>query len=167
MEPIKINVSVEVALSQPTLDVLGKLLGPRMTVTEQMPGFDPLPKQEPDPEPEEKPQPEKKRRAAKSAPAPVPEPVSAPAPEPDPAPVKEEDDDLPPDDAPDPVKAPTEAQTPTEADMREAIEKARNRKVPGATIRKHLTEVFGINTTLECPLDRRQELIDSLAKLSA
>lgn len=163
MEPIKINVSVEVALSQPTLDVLGKLLGPRMTVTEQMPGFDPLPK----PEPEEKPQPEKKRRAAKSAPAPVPEPVSAPAPEPEPAPVKEEDDDLPPDDAPDPVKAPTEAQAPTEADMRKAIEDARIRKVPGATIRKHLTEVFGINTTLECPIDRRQELIDSLAKLSA
>lgn len=164
MEPIKINVSVEVALSQPTLDVLGKILGPRMTATEQMPGFDPLPKPEPEPEPAPA---KKQRKAAKPAPAPVPEPVSAPAPEPEPAPVKEEDDDLPPDDAPDPVKAPTEAQAPTEVDMRKAIEDARIRKVPGATIRKHLTEVFGINTTLECPIDRRQELIDSLAKLSA
>ena len=144
MDPIKINVNVEVALSQPTLDILDKILGPRVTVTNSIPGFDVPPVQ-----PEGEPQP-------KAKPDPQPEPAPA---EPS-APV--DDDDLPPDDTPTQKKA-----TPSEDDARKAVKAARDRGVPAKTIKEFMKETFDIASSVECPAERRQELIDGLNKLAA
>lgn len=83
MEPIKINVNVEVGLKQETLEALKGIFGPQI-----IPSPTKIEVQEPQPVP----QPE---TPAKPTPAPV-----------------EDDDDLPPNDAPDPApkKVPTEAE---------------------------------------------------------
>ena len=150
MDPIKINVNVEVGLKQTTLEALAALFG-----RPSAPGFDPLPA----PATEEKPQPlpEPKRKAKKAEPAPEPE---APAPDPEPAPA--DDDDLPPDDAPAPKKA-----TPTEDDARQAVKAARGRGVPAKAIKDYMQETFNIASSVECPAERRQELIEGLNKLAA
>lgn len=142
MDPIKINVNVEVGLKQTTLEALARIFGPTMIVQ--------------DPQPE-MPQPEPKRKAKKTEPAPEPE---APAPDPEPAPAG--DDDLPPDDAPAPKKA-----TPTEDDARQAVKAARVRGVPAKAIKDYMQETFNIASSVECPAERRQELIDGLNKLAA
>lgn len=148
MDPIKINVNVEVGLKQTTLEALAALFG-----RPSAPGFDPLPA----PATEEKPQPEPKRKAKKTEPAPEPE---TPAPDPEPAPA--DDDDLPPDDAPAPKKA-----TPTEDDARQAVKAARGRGVPAKAIKDYMQETFNIASSVECPAERRQELIEGLNKLAA
>ena len=148
MDPIKINVNVEVGLKQTTLEALAAIFG-----RPSAPGFDPLPA----PATEEKPQPEPKRKAKKAEPAPEPE-----APAPDPAPAPADDDDLPPDDAPAPKKA-----TPTEDDARQAVKAARGRGVPAKAIKDYMQETFNIASSVECPAERRQELIEGLNKLAA
>ena len=105
-----------------------------------------------------KPEPEHKAEA-KAAPAPAPEPTPAPAPA-----VVADDDDLPPDDAPAPKK---EKRIPTEAEMRAEIQATRKRGVATKTIRDYIRNTFGVETSVECPEERRQELIDGLAKLAA
>ena len=150
MDPIKINVNVEVGLKQTTLEALAALFG-----RPSAPGFDPLPV--PATEEKPQPQPEPKRKAKKAEPAPEPE---APAPDPEPAPA--DDDDLPPDDAPAPKKA-----TPTEDDARQAVKAARGRGVPAKAIKDYMQETFNIASSIECPAERRQELIDGLNKLAA
>ena len=150
MDPIKINVNVEVGLKQTTLEALAALFG-----RPSAPGFDPLPA--PATEEKPQPQPEPKRKAKKAEPAPEPE---APAPDPEPAPA--EDDDLPPDDAPAPKKA-----TPTEDDARQAVKAARGRGVPAKAIKDYMQETFNIASSVECPAERRQELIEGLNKLAA
>lgn len=140
MEPIKINVNVEVGLKQTTLEALAALFA-----RPSAPGFDPMPA------PKDNPQPE-----------PMPEPVGA-------SPVgtgAEDDDDLPPDDAPAPKK-PTSKPAPTENDARQAVKAARDRGVPAKTIKALMKDNFGIATSVECPVERRQELIDELNKLAA
>lgn len=85
MEPIKINVNVEVGLKQETLEALKGLFGPQIIPSStKIEG----------PEPQQAPEP---KTPAKPAPAPAP---------------VEDDDDLPPNDAPDPApkKVPTEAE---------------------------------------------------------
>lgn len=85
MEPIKINVNVEVGLKQETLEALKGLFGPQIIPSStKIEG----------PEPQQAPEP---KTQAKPAPAPAP---------------VEDDDDLPPNDAPDPApkKVPTEAE---------------------------------------------------------
>ena len=157
MEPIKINI--EVGLKQTTLEALARIFGPTMVVTQ------------PDAEPEKpQPDPEPKRKAKKAEPAPkTPEPT--PAPEPAPAPASEPvktalgpDEDLPADDAPAPEKA---KNPPTEAEMRSAIQATRKRGVAAKTIKDYIRETFGVETSVECPEARRQELIDGLASLAA
>lgn len=150
MDPIKINVNVEVGLKQTTLEALAALFG-----RPSAPGFDPLPA--PATEEKPQPQPEPKRKAKKTEPAPEPE---APAPDPEPAPA--DDDDLPPDDAPAPKKA-----TPTEDDARQAVKAARGRRVPAKAIKDYMQETFNIASSVECPAERRQELIEGLNKLTA
>ena len=154
MDPIKINVNVEVGLKQTTLEALAQIFGTAMIVAspEAIPA--PTAKTEPDPEP---PQPEPKRKAKKAEPAPEPE---APAPDPEPAPA--DDDDLPPDDAPTTKKA-----TPTEDDARQAVKAARGRGVPAKAIKDYMQETFNIASSVECPAERRQELIEGLNKLAA
>lgn len=147
MDPIKINVNVEVGLKQTTLEALTAIFNPLRGCTTSAAEI----KSESLPEP----QPETKRKAKKAEPAPEPE---APAPEPAPA----DDDDLPPDDAPAPKKA-----TPTEDDARQAVKAARGRGVPAKAIKDYMQETFNIASSVECPAERRQELIDGLNKLAA
>ena len=144
MEPIKINVNVEVGLKQTTLEALAALFG-----RPSAPGFDPLPA----PATEEKPQPQPEpKRKTEEGPAPQSE---------TPAPV-EDDDDLPPADAPAPKKA-----TPTEDEARQAVKAARSRGVPVKAIKDFMKEEFDIASSVECPAERRQELIEGLNKLAA
>ena len=95
---------------------------------------------------------------------PQPEPKkSEPMPDPAPAPAAD-DDDLPPDDAPAPVKA---VNIPTEAEMRAAIQATRKRGVAAKTIKDYIRDTFGVETSVECPEERRQELMDGLKNLAA
>ena len=136
MEPIKINVNVEVNLGQATLEALAVIFNPWKGCTCAC--ADTFPQPEPQPEPQPQPQGED------------PEGTGA-----------EDIGDLPPDDAPAPKP------TPTEADARNAVQAARKRGVPASTIKAFMKDSFGIATSVECPADRRQELIDGLAKLAA
>lgn len=94
----------------------------------------------------ENPQPEPKKAEKKAAPAPV---------------QVEDYDDLPPADTPDP------APTPTEADARQAVKSARDRGVSAKVIKDYMQSTFGIASSVECPAERRAELIQGLAKLAA
>ena len=73
----------------------------------------------------------------------------------------EDDDDLPPSDAPAPKK------TPTEDDARQAVKAARSRGVPAKTVKDLMRDSFNIASSVECPAERRQELIDALNQLAA
>lgn len=95
---------------------------------------------------------------------PAPEPKKA-AKKPEPAPTVD-DDDLPPSNAELAEKAATAA-VPTEAEMRAAIQATRKRGVAAKTIRQYIHDTFGVETSVECPESRRQELIDGLANLAA
>lgn len=145
MEPIKINVNIEVGLKQTTLEALAVIFNPwkgcTCTCADTFP--QPEPQSEPQPEPRSEPQPETH-----------PEPEAQ-------APV-EDDDDLPPGDAPDPVK-----KTPTESDARNAVAAAKKRGVPAAKIKEYMKDTFDIDSSVMCPPDRRQDLIDGLNKLAA
>jgi hypothetical protein len=153
MEPIKINVEVEVGLKQTTIDTLRQIFGAQIVASPAAVGFDPLPSS---PAPAAEPEPKTERKAKKPAEKPAPAPESAPAPVAD-------DDDLPPDDAP----APTKKNTPTEDEARQAVKAARDRGVSAKTIRSYMKDTFDIASSVECPAERRQELIDGLAKLAA
>lgn len=147
MEPIKINIEVEVGLKQTTIDTIRQLFGAQITYTK-----DSVPEAE-------APNDEPKRKAKKAEPAPESEPVMMGA---DPIGTGAEDvDDLPPDDAPAPKK------TPTEDDARQAVKAARSRGVTAKVIKDLMRKSFGIESSVECPAEKRQELIDELNKLAA
>ena len=139
MEPIKINI--EVNLGNATLDIL-KTFAPALGASEAKTPA---------------PAPEKKAKPAAAA-APAPAPVAEPAPA---EPVME---DLPPDDAPDPAPA---KPTPTEDDARQAVKAARSRGVSAKVIKDYMKDSFNIASSVECPAERRQELIDGLNRLAA
>ena len=44
---------------------------------------------------------------------------------------------------------------------------AKKRGVAAKTIRQYIHDTFGVETSVECPENRRQELIDGLANLAA
>ena len=140
MEPLKINI--EVSLSEATIAALKGMFGAQIIAV-------PAKVDEPAPEPK------KAAKAAAKAAEPMPDPAPAPA---------ADDDDLPPDDAPAPVK---EAKVPTEAEMRAAIQATRKRGVAAKTIKDYIRDTFGVETSVECPEERRQELMDGLEKLAA
>lgn len=157
MEPIKINVSVEVALSQPTLEALGKIFAPKQ---EQIPDLDVHPVRQ------EETEQLKRKKTKKAEPEPAPTPTTAPEPEPAPAESSAVDeDDLPPDDAPDPVG--TEAAIPTMEEVRKTIREVRGQNVTAGDIQKMLKDKFGVATSAECPETKRAELINELKKLVA
>lgn len=137
MEPIKINI--EVNLGKATIELLQAF----------------APAQQALPVPTTETQPEPKHKTKKEAPAPEPEPEA-------PAVAPADDDDLPPDDAPAPKKT-----LPTEDDARKAVKAARDRGVPAKTIKALMKDSFDIASSVECPAERRQELIDELNKLAA
>lgn len=146
MEPIKINVNVEIGLKQTTIDTLRLFFGPQ--ITSAGPCFCAL---------DEEPQPEKP-----TDPTPTPEPEKPQPQGEDPEGTGAEDiGDLPPDDAPAPKP------TPTESDARNAVQAARKRGVPAAKVKEYMKDSFGISSSVECPAERRQELIDGLNKLAA
>lgn len=149
MEPIKINI--EVNLGEATLAALDRLL----TAGHSAPAEAPAAPQATAPAPAPK-------KAKKAAETPQPEPAPAPEPAVDEEPVE----DLPPDDAPDPQPKKA-APAPTEADARQAVKSARDRGVSAKVIREYMQTSFGIASSVECPEDRRQELIEGLAKLAA
>ena len=138
MDPIKINVNVEVGLKQTTLETLAAIFNPWKGCSRNCI--------------EDEPQTESAPKKAKPAPAPAPEPepVEAPA------------SALAADDAPAPAK-----KTPTEDDARQAVKAARSRGVAAKTIKDFMKETFDIASSVECPAERRQELIDGLNKLAA
>lgn len=154
MEPIKINIEVEVGLKQTTIDTIRQLFGAQIVSTGAAVPEAPAPKEEP------------KRKAKKEngTPAPIPEPEAVEEPKEGPAPASAlaADDDLPPDDAPAPAK-----KTPTEHDARQAVQAARKRHVTASTIKDFMKVNFNIASSVECPPERRQELIDGLNKLTA
>lgn len=144
MEPIKINVNVEVGLKQTTLETLAQIFGAKMTTTKLV-ETETAPHPDPHPEPKRKAETEERPEPQPEAPAPV-----------------EDDDDLPPDDAPAPKKT-----TPTEDDARQAVKAARSRGVPAKAIKDFMKVEFDIASSVECPAERRQELIEGLNKLAA
>lgn len=156
MEPIKINVNIEVGLKQTTLEALKGIFGPQIL---------PSPIKIEEPEPAQK-------TPIPPAPRPMYKPVPDPASEaekpktegadPEGTGAEYDDDDLPPGDAPDPVK-----KTPTESDARNAVAAAKKRGVTAAAIKSYMKTVFDISSSVECPAERRQELIDGLNKLAA
>ena len=149
MEPIKINIEVEVGLKQTTIDTIRQLFGAQIVA--QPAAEAPAPKDEP----------KRKAKTEPEAPAPQPKTEAVEAPkEETPAPAA--DDDLPPDDAPAPVK-----KTPTEDDARQAVKAARTRGVSAKAIKDFMKEGFDIASSVECPAERRQELIDGLNNLAA
>lgn len=159
MEPIKINVNIEVGLKQSTIEALKSIFGPQFVhspVCINLEDPEPQPEQQPEPQPEQQPK-KTKKQAAQPAPEPQPQPQGE-----DPEGTGAEDiGDLPPDDAPAPKP------TPTESDARNAVKAARARGISPARIREYMKDSFGISSSVECPADRRQELIEGLAKLAA
>lgn len=141
MEPLKINVNIEVGLKQTTLEALAVIFnlwkGCTCTCADTFP--------QPEPQPETKRKGETEER-----------------PEPQPTPAQAENDDLPADDAPDPKKP-----APTEAEARAAVKAAKDRGVSPKVIKTYMQDNFGIASSVDCPEERRQELIDGLNKLAA
>lgn len=147
MEPIKINVNVEIGLKQTTIDTLRQIFGPQIVPA--------APRIELDEEPQPK-------AATDPAPTPEPEKPKSMGADPEGTGAEYDDDDLPPNDAPAPKKA-----TPTEDDARQAVKAARSRGVPAKAIKDFMKEEFDIASSVECPAERRQELIEGLNKLAA
>ena len=147
MEPIKINVNVEIGLKQTTIDTLRLFFGPQIRHSEPCINLD------------EEPQPEK---PTDPTPTPEPEKPKTVGADPEGTGAEYDDDDLPPGDAPDPVK-----KTPTESDARNAVAAAKKRGVTAAAIKSYMKTTFDISSSVECPAERRQELIDGLNKLAA
>ena len=161
MEPIKINVNVEVGLKQATIEALALILNPLRGCTCAS-GTESETKTEPEPAP---------KTPIPPAPRPMHKPVPDPASEaekpktagadPEGTGAEYDDDDLPPADAPSPKK------TPSEDDARQAVKAARSRGVTAKTIKDYMKNNFDIASSVECPAERRQELIDGLNKLAA
>lgn len=147
MEPIKINVNVEIGLKQTTIDTLRQIFGPQIVPA--------APRIELDEEPQPK-------TATDPAPTPEPEKPKTEGADPEGTGAEYDDDDLPPNDAPAPKKA-----TPTEDDARQAVKAARSRGVPAKAIKDFMKEEFDIASSVECPAERRQALIEGLNKLAA
>ena len=151
MEPLKINI--EVSLSETTLEAIKALFGPQIVPAGHQIDLDSLVSDT------------KPKKTKKPAAQPAPEPQPQPQPQPqgaDPDGTGAEDiGDLPPDDAPAPKP------TPTESDARNAVQAARKRGVPAAKVKEYMKDSFGISSSVECPAERRQELIDGLNKLAA
>ena len=138
MDPIKINV--EVNLGEATLAVLKTIFNTPLTLAANQGATTKVEKPQPAPEPQPKP--------VMGA-----DPIGTGA---------EDDDDLPPNDAPAPQMT-----TPSEDDARNAVKAARGRGVPAKTIKDYMQKEFNIASSIECPAERRQALIDGLNKLAA
>ena len=150
MEPIKI--SIELGFNAESLEVLSRLVNALKTNTTT--AADAQSAQKKPAKPALQPQSEKPKTVCS-------DPIGTGA---------EDDDDLPPDDAPDPAPKPErkpEPKTPTEADARAAVKATLDRGVTSKAIREFMKNTFGIASSVECPAERRAELIEGLKKLAA
>ena len=144
MDPVQININVSLDITDRTLALVQDLLGVRAKA--------PAPQRKPALKPETKPEPrviETKEDPQPAAPQ-QPEEAPAQAPEaPAPAPVEE---DLP----------------ISDEELRQVVFAARKAK-PGnpQEIKNVIFPEFGIKTSMECPVERRAELVARLNKLIA
>jgi hypothetical protein len=132
-----IKINIEVGLKESTLTALKEIFG--STQATPAPTAAPTPKKVKTQEVLE--------TKKEEIPAPAPAPVA-------------DDDDLP--EAPAPKQA-----TPSENEARQAVKAARDRGVSAKVIKEYMQSTFGIASSVECPADRRAELIEGLAKLAA
>lgn len=144
MDPIQININVSLDLTDRAVSLVQDLLG---RVKEPAPQHKPEPRK-----PETKPEPRKPE--TKEDPKPVP---------PDPV------DDLPFPAPEAPAPAPAEEDLPiSDEELRQVVFAARKAK-PGnpQEIKNVIFPEFGIKTSMECPMERRAELVARLNKLIA
>ena len=145
MDPIQVNINVTLDLSEKTTELLQALMGKA---------------QAPAPAPETKPN----RRKVETKPAPAPETKEEPEqkPEPEPEPEKPEPAEAA------PAPAQEEKKVYEDEELREIVHAVRSAK-PGnpQIIRNEIFPEFGIKTSIECPMERRAELVARLKELAA
>jgi len=144
MDPVQININVSLDITDRTLALVQDLLGARAKA--------PAPQRKPASKPETKPEPRVIETKEDPQPDPVEEaPVQAPqAPQ-------------------EPAAAPAEEDLPiSDEELRQVVFAARKAK-PGnpQEIKNVIFPEFGIKTSMECPVERRAELVARLNKLIA
>jgi hypothetical protein len=141
MDPIQVNINVTLDLSEKTTELLQALMGKA---------------QAPAPAPETKPN----RRKVETKPAPAPETKEAPEQKPEP----EEPESA----EAAPAPAQEEKKVYEDEELREIVHAVRSAK-PGnpQIIRNEIFPEFGIKTSIECPMERRAELVARLKELAA
>jgi len=146
MDPIQININVSLDLTDKTVSLLQGLLGHRAEA--------PAPQRKPAAKPETKPEPRK------------PETKEQPEPEKPAANDKTAD---PSDDLPFQAPEAKEEDTPiSDEELRQVVFNARKAKNENPQIIKNeIFPLFGIKTSIECPTERRAELVAMLNKLIA
>jgi len=149
MDPIQVNINVSLEFGEKTMTVLQQLLAAK-PAPQRKPASKPETKPAPAPETKEdpKPQPEPEEPAAgtiQQVHSPEPEPAAAPAPE-----------------------AQEEKKVYEDEELREIVHAVRSAK-PGnpQIIRNEIFPQFGIKTSIECPMERRAELVARLKELAA
>ena len=143
MDPIQVNINVTLDLSEKTAELLQALMGKA---------------QAPAPAPEIKPN----RRKVETKPAPAPETKEEPEQKPEPEPEKPESAEAA------PAPAQEEKKVYEDEELREIVHAVRSAK-PGnpQIIRNEIFPEFGIKTSIECPMERRAELVARLKELAA
>lgn len=143
MDPIQVNINVTLDLSEKTAELLQALMGKA---------------QAPAPAPETKPN----RRKVETKPAPAPETKEAPEQKPESEPEKPESAEAA------PAPAQEEKKVYEDEELREIVHAVRSAK-PGnpQIIRNEIFPEFGIKTSIECPMERRAELVARLKELAA
>ena len=146
MDPIQININVSLDLTDKTVSLIQGLLGQRDEA--------PAPQRKPAAKPETKPEPRK------------PETKEQPEPE---KPAADPSDDLPFQAPEAPAPAPAEEDLPiSDEELRQVVFTARKAKNENPQIIKNeIFPLFGIKTSIECPTERRAELVAMLNKLIA
>ena len=141
MDPIQVNINVTLDLSEKTTELLQALMGKA---------------QAPAPAPETKPN----RRKVETKPAPAPETKEAPEQKPEP----EEPESA----EAAPAPAQEEKKVYEDEELREIVHAVRSAKPSNPQIiRNEIFPEFGIKTSIECPMERRAELVARLKELAA
>lgn len=143
MDPIQVNINVTLDLSEKTAELLQALMGKA---------------QAPAPAPEIKPN----RRKVETKPAPAPETKEEPEQKPESEHEKPESAEAA------PAPAQEEKKVYEDEELREIVHAVRSAK-PGnpQIIRNEIFPEFGIKTSIECPMERRAELVARLKELAA
>jgi len=150
MDPIQININVSLDLTDKTVSLIQGLLGQRAEA--------PAPQRKPATKPETKPEPRKPETKEQ----PEPEKPAANGKAPDPS------DDLPFPAPEAPAEAKEEDLPITDEELRQVVFTARKAKNENPQIIKNeIFPLFGIKTSIECPTERRAELVAMLNKLIA